>query len=255
MLWFIFHNSDVLLEKLEDGSYTIPQGDVCPLDSDTQPHVIEPMDDGEEVRTLMVGDDACISEGQEWCGLRQSYYKLSPALYRKAGKCQEINYWDATTKYCGVCGAPMEMATDISKRCTHCGREIWPQVSVAVIVLIKRDEKILLVRAKNFRSHHFGLVAGFVETGENLEEAVIREVHEETGIEIKNLHYVASQPWPYPCGLMVGYEAEWESGELTLQEEELVEAGWYDKDNLPQLPEPLSIARQLIERWKKENEK
>lgn len=143
----------------------------------------------------------------------------------------------------------MRMDTDISKKCTQCGKEIWPQLATAVIVLVHRDDKVLLVHARNFRTAFYGLVAGFVETGETLEEAVHREVREETGIEITNLRYFGSQPWPYPCGLMVGFNADYVSGEIQLQQSELSEGAWYDKDHLPTIPEKLSIARKLIDDW------
>jgi NAD+ diphosphatase len=126
---------------------------------------------------------------------------------------------------------------------------MWPQLATAVITLIKRDDKILLVNARNFRSDFYGLVAGFVETGETLEEAAKREIKEEVGLEVKNLKYFGSQPWPYPCGLMVGFTADYVSGEIKLQQSELNDAHWYSIDNLPQIPEKLSIARKLIDAW------
>lgn len=185
----------------------------------------------------------------EMCGLRPSFYKLSPALYQKAGKCQELNYWDMNTQFCGVCGAPMKMATDISKKCTECGKQVWPSLATAIIVLIKKDNQVLLVHARNFKGNFDSLVAGFVETGENLEEAVHREVIEETGLTIKNLKYFGSQPWPYPSGLMIGFSAEYVDGEIHLQKEELSRGKWFTKENLPILPEKLSIARKLIDAW------
>lgn len=133
------------------------------------------------------------NESYEMCGLRQSYYKLSEEEYLKAGKCHELLYWDQNTKYCGVCGGLMKFHTDISKRCEHCGKEVWPQLATAVIVLVRKGDEVLLVHANNFRTDFYGLVAGFVETGETLEEAVHREVMEETGLHIKNLKYFASQ--------------------------------------------------------------
>ena len=108
---------------------------------------------------------------------------------------------------------------------------------------------MLLVHARNFKRDFFGLVAGFVETGETLEEAVEREVMEETGIRIRNIRYFASQPWPYPCGLMVGFFADYESGDIHLQRSELSKGGWYRYDALPPIPEKLSIARRLIDHW------
>jgi NAD+ diphosphatase len=189
------------------------------------------------------------NESYEMCGLRQSYYKLSEEEYLKAGKCHELLYWDQNTKYCGVCGGLMKFHTDISKRCEHCGKEVWPQLATAVIVLVRKGDEVLLVHANNFRTDFYGLVAGFVETGETLEEAVHREVMEETGLHIKNLKYFASQPWPYPCGLMVGFTADYDGGKIHLQRSELSKGAWFDKDHLPHIPEKLSIARHLIDDW------
>ena len=185
----------------------------------------------------------------EMCPLRQSYYKLPYPLYLKAGKCAELLYWDRNTKFCGVCGGQMHFHTDISKRCEMCGKEVWPQLATAVIVLIRRGDEILLARGRNFRSDFYGLIAGFVETGETLEEAVKREVMEETGLTIKNIRYFDSQPWPYPSGLMVGFTADYVSGDIHVQREELQKAGWFNRTNLPKLPEKLSIARRLIDHW------
>ncbi len=131
---------------------------------------------------------------------------------------------------------------------------MWPQLATAVIVLIHRGDEVLLVHAKNFKTDFYGLVAGFVETGETLEEAVHREVMEETGIKIKNVTYFSSQPWPYPSGLMVGFNADYVSGELRLQRSELSKGGWFSKNNLPTIPEKLSIARMLIDAWLEKGE-
>lgn len=207
------------------------------------------MPDGNECKAFSVEMPITDLEGYEMCGLRKSFYRLPKALYLKAGKCQELLYWDRNTQFCGVCGAPMRMHTDISKRCTSCGKEVWPQLATAVIVRISKGDEILLVHANNFATNFYGLVAGFVETGETLEEAVRREVREETQLEITNLRYFASQPWPYPCGLMVGFTAEYVSGDMHLQRSELSSGGWFNANNLPTIPEKLSIARMLIDDW------
>ena len=146
------------------------------------------------------------------------------------------------------------MDTDISKRCPNCGKTVWPMLATAIIVLINRGDDLLLVHAKNFKTDFYGCIAGFVETGESLEEAVKREVMEETSLTIKNLRYFKSQPWPYPCGLMVGFFAEYESGELKLQESELSRGNWFNKNSLPTIPEKLSLARMLIDKWMEEHE-
>ena len=144
------------------------------------------------------------------------------------------------------------MSTDISKKCTQCGKSVWPSLATAIIVLIRKGEEVLLVHARNFKSDFYGLVAGFVETGETLEQAVHREVMEETGLTINHLKYFGSQPWPYPSGLMVGFTADYVDGEIHLQKEELSRGKWFTKDNLPTIPEKLSIARQIIDAWLEE---
>ncbi len=255
MKYFVFCQSDILLEK-QGETYQIPT---------EQPTELKPW------TTVMnvVGDKAyridqplVDNDRFEMVPLRQSYYKLSREDYLKAGKCQELLYWDQNSKFCGVCGAPMRMDTEISKKCTHCGKELWPQLATAIIVLIRREvehkaddgtiekrDEVLLVHARNFRGDHYGLVAGFVETGETLEEAVYREVMEETGLHITNLKYFGSQPWPYPCGLMVGFTADYDWGKIHLQRSELTKGAWFDRDHLPAIPDKMSIARQLIDHW------
>ena len=254
--WFVFCKGDLLLEKTSEGRYTIPYQEEAPtaLKEWTNVHTITPFGD-DDVRTYTIDGPVTDNPRYEMCGLRATYNKLPHELYQIAGKCQEILYWDANTRFCGVCGGPMKMHTEISKRCTHCGKEIWPLLATAIIVLIRREDKVLLVHARNFRGKFFGLVAGFVETGETLEEAVVREVHEEVGIKIKNIRYFASQPWPYPCGLMVGFTADYVSGDLHLQRSELDDAGWFDRDHLPPVPDKMSIARQLIDSWLEESSK
>ncbi len=249
--WFIFNNSQLILEKTADGGYTIPLEEEIPSDI-AKPagdiHDITPSLGGIAVKTYSC-TNATLDADHELSPLRASYNKLPSELYYKAGKCAEILYWDANTQYCGTCGGKMKLHTDISKICTKCGREVWPLLSTAIIVLIHRGDDVLLVHANNFKGHYYGLVAGFVETGETLEEAVRREVMEETGLKIKNLRYFGSQPWPYPCGLMVGFHADYEEGEIHLQRSELGDGGWFNKNDLPEIPEKLSIARKLIDDW------
>ena len=206
--------------------------------------------DGHPCRTARM-DAPIAQEGWQMVPLRESFNLLPAPLYNMAGKAHEILYWDQNTKFCGVCGAPMKLHTPISKRCTNCGKEVWPALATAIIVAITRNggDEILLVQSNKFKKDYLGLVAGFVETGETLEQCVHREVMEESHVHIRNLRYFASQPWPYPCGLMVGFTAEYESGELKLQRSELNKGGWFRYDNLPAIPGKVSLARRLIDHW------
>lgn len=262
--YFVFCKDDLLLQRQDDGSYTIPLQDEPPTEMKPWTTVLNvtPLN-GIPVKAYSIdtpvtsADDTQIENSESansktllMCPLRQSYYQLPLDLYLKAGKCAELLYWNRNTKFCGVCGGLMRFHTDISKRCEQCGKEVWPQLATAVIVLIHRGkDEVLLARGRSFKRDFFGLIAGFVETGETLEQAVEREVMEETGLSIKNLRYYDSQPWPYPSGLMVGFHADYAGGELHVQREELKKAAWFHRDHLPNLPEKLSIARRLIDDW------
>ncbi len=245
------HSGEVLVRTDTDGSVRLPlieefllpnvEKSAFSFDRPLHAKVVRV----EDVETLP------LSGTDSWVALRKSASLLPQLHYTAASKASELLYWDSESRFCGRCGAPMERSSEISKRCSVCGHEIWPSVAPAIIVLVRRGEKALLVHARTFSRPFFGLVAGFVETGENLEECVRREVREETSLEIKNIRYFDSQQWPYPSQLMLGFTAEYESGELHFADGELTAGGFFSRDNLPLLPEPPSIARRLIEDWLK----
>lgn len=264
MYWFVFISNNILLQQSGE-RYSIPSAEAAPTPLQPWDHVQElPPIDGEACRAYSLTSipHEGLPEGMVTMDLRTSYKVLPLAFYNMAGKASELLYWHSTTRYCGYCGGTMSWTGPISKQCDHCKRECWPQVAPAIIVLIRKaavlatdgqelePEKVLMVHAKNFhRSDYYGLVAGFVETGETLEECVYREVSEEVGIEIENVRYFGSQAWPYPSGVMVGFTADYVSGEIKLQESELSRGGWFDKDHMPHLPDKLSIARMLVDSW------
>jgi len=252
--WFVFFKDQLLLkkEKTEKGEtvYSIPSGTEPPLKpraGSTVHDVFLPTD--ERVRTFAI--EQLITETEEWTmvNLRGSYEYITVEEYKAAGKAFQILYWDQHSRFCPVCGMPTERQTPIMKKCPSCGYEIYPPISTAIIVLIRRGEEILLVHARNFRGTFYGLVAGFLEPGETLEQCVQREVMEETGLRVNNITYFGNQPWPYPSGLMVGFIADYESGEIKLQKDELSAGAFYTLENLPEIPRKLSIARKMIDWW------
>ena len=250
-LWFIFYKDTLLLAK-QGEKFAVPAGEEAPVGLSKSSSVMEvgTTDDGTPIKTFALNAPVINDTAFEWVDLRKSFHLLPREHYLKAGKCRELIYWDSNTQYCGTCGTPLRMHTPISKRCPQCGREIWPALSPAIIVLVHKGNEALLVHARNFKGDYYGLVAGFVETGETLEEAVHREVAEETGITITNLRYFGSQPWPYPNGLMVGFEADYVAGNIHLQKEELSHGAWFSKEKLPAVPDKLSIARKMIDHWR-----
>lgn len=242
--YYIFNNGRLLL--CDDGAVdvpkTLPEWLVC-----EGMRVFEEND--EAVCYMARSTQEALPDNYRWVDLRESFHVLPERVYRQAGKASELLYFDLQHRYCGICGAPMEWASSISKRCTRCGEELWPKLNTAIIVLVRKGEEALLVKAKNFRRDYYGLVAGFVETGESLEECVAREVMEETGLRVANIRYFASQPWPYPMGLMVGFQADYAGGDIVLRDGELRDAAFFTRDTIPAIPGKMSMARMLIDDW------
>lgn len=252
---YAFAGDLLLLKKCrhQDGTpyLRVPLGGEIPADLERghTVHFVE-LPTGETVQTFAL--DTPIAEDDTWqmTGLRASYDLIPLSEYKAGGKAYQILYWDSHSRYCPVCGAATEQQTPIMKKCPDCGHEIYPRINTAIIVLIRRGEdEVLLVRARNFRGTFNGLVAGFLEPGETLEECVVREVMEETGLSVKNIRYFASQTWPYPSGLMCGFTADYAGGNIKLQDEELTTGAFFHRDHLPEIPRKLSIARKLIDAW------
>ena len=193
-------------------------------------------------------------EGMIFRGLRPLYSVVDEDIYLLAGKALQINSWNQTNRYCGRCGSPTEeLSAERAKKCVQCGLLSFPRLSPAVIIAVIREGKILLAHARTFQGNMYSVLAGFVEPGETLEECVHREILEEVGVRVKNIRYLKSQPWPFPNSLMLGFSAEYESGEISVDGMELDDAGWYGPEDLPEnLPSRISIARELID-WYLEN--
>jgi NAD+ diphosphatase len=192
--------------------------------------------------------------GMRFEGLRQIHSLMGEMFFALGGRALQIIDWDRTNQFCGRCGSRTRThPTERAKECPQCGLLHFPRLAPAIIVLVQRNREVLLARARRFETPMYSTVAGFVEPGETLEEAVTREVKEETGITVKDLQYFGSQPWPFPHSLMVGFTANYASGEITLCDGENLDVGWFTPDGLPQLPGGLSIARKLID-WFLENQ-
>ena len=155
--------------------------------------------------------------------------------------------WRAAVRYCPTCGAPLEEhPVENARVCPKCGKVHYPRISPCVIAVICKGDEMLLLKHVQRNQDIWCCLAGFVETGESLEQALVREVREEVGLEIENIRYAGSQSWPFPDQLMVGFYADYKSGEIRLQPEEIAAAEWFRKDNLPVHPNPGSISWNLI---------
>lgn len=183
--------------------------------------------------------------------LRRLIPVLDAKTFNIAGRATQIADWHRDNQHCGRCGGPLGTSeSDRAMVCPDDGFRAYPRLSPAVIVLIEREDgKALLARGVNFPMPMYSTLAGFVEPGESLEDTIHREIREEVGVEVKNLRYFASQPWPFPNSLMLGYIAEYDSGDIVLDEAEIMDAQWYSADDLPMIPPKASIARTLIDDW------
>ena len=245
-LWFVFVHDRVLLFGDEE---RVALPDLATLDALT----VRP------VHPLLLGHldgvpcyaagvpDLPDMPGIRLADLRQAYGLLGEQLYGIAGYAFQVVHWERTTLFCAVCGSPTEPhVSERAKRCTACGFTQYPRVNPAIIVLIYREGQVLLTRQPSWNSGVYSLVAGFVEGGESLEACLRREVAEEVGVEVEQIEYLGSQPWPFPHQLMVGFRARYRAGVLALDTAELEDARWFDLDALPLLPSPQSIARRII---------
>lgn len=168
-----------------------------------------------------------------------------------AGLAKLILHWERQSRHCSRCGALTENITaSWGKRCTSCKIEHYPHIHPCAIVLVKRGNELLLTRKAEWPAGRYSLVAGFLDLGESLEECAIREVKEETGIDICNVRYVGSQNWPFPAQLMAGFVADYTSGDIRIELSELEDARWFPVDALPGLPTRRSIARWIIDNFK-----
>lgn len=188
----------------------------------------------------------------EYVGLRALLGRVPDPLFDMVGRALQIALFYQTHHYCGQCGKKMtKIDWEIAMKCYHCQHRTYPRVSPCIIVAIRKEKQILLAlhkRHQNSSQPLYTVLAGFTEAGETLESCVEREVYEESGIRVKNIQYVTSQPWPFPHSLMMGFIADYESGEITTDPQELISADWYDVDKLPHIPRHGTIARKLIEK-------
>ncbi|WP_371322624.1 NAD(+) diphosphatase [Dechloromonas sp. ZY10] len=180
--------------------------------------------------------------------LRTLFAHAGPEAFALAGRGVQLLDWQAQHRFCGRCATPAEALTgEFAMRCPACGLVAYPRLSPAIMVLVRDGERLLLARSPHFKPGVYSALAGFVEPGETLEQCAVREVREEVGIEITNLRYFASQPWPFPNSLMIAFFADYLSGEVRPAPDEIEAADWFTVDRLPLLPEPVSISRRLIE--------
>lgn len=206
--------------------------------------------DGHYFQATWIAAGSNAPPGHVWRKLRSLFNEIDDALLAITGRAFQIVEWARTHRFCGSCGAAtMPVAGERCVMCPGCGHRAYPRISPAMMVLIQHGESILLARHLNSPSGFFTALAGFVEAGESIEEAVHREVREEVGLEVNDIRYFGSQPWPFPHSLMVAFTAQYAGGDIVVDTTEIAEARWIGVDDPMPLIPPLgmSIAGHLID--------
>ncbi|MGC7872722.1 NAD(+) diphosphatase [Desulfosporosinus sp. SYSU MS00001] len=204
--------------------------------------------DGQLLNVAELSQETVVPEEMTCINLRQLLGEIPDELFFLAGKASQLLFWDHTHQFCSRCGGQTEYKHDErAKICPACGFVNYPRISPAIIVAIIKEHEILLAKGSRFQGGFYSVLAGFVEPGETFEECVQREVGEEVGIKVKNIKYFGSQPWPFPDSIMVGFTAEYASGDINIDNKEIIDAGWFTSEKLPLIPKTGSIARRLID--------
>jgi len=244
---FVFRGDELLvrLEALE-----LPAWDaISPFELLRETFLPVGLLDGRYGHAAWVASEAAAPEGHEFRKLRSLFGRMDDALMAVAGRAYQIAEWARTHRFCGACATPTEMvAGERCARCPACGMTAYPRISPAMMVLVKKGDAVLLARHLNHPAQFYTALAGFVEAGESIEECIHREVFEEVGVRVRDVAYFGSQPWPFPHSLMLAFTAEYESGEIRVDETEIAEAHWFGpEDVMPKVPpRGFSIAGELI---------
>ena len=245
-IWLIFNKRKILITT---GSNKLPTEELLDdsiLSVENQLYLGTYNDGG--IIVVQVKNDEITVKETTYINILETYTLLGDELFSVILYGLHLINWHMTSFYCGVCGAKtIESDRERAKLCPVCNNFIYPTVSPAIIVAVTKGNSLLLGRSHPFPENFFSVLAGYVEPGETLEECVAREVMEETGIAVKNIQYFDNQPWGFSGSLMIGFTAEYESGNITVDKDELAEAYWFTKDTLPETPSKASISGSLIQ--------
>ena len=248
-LWFAFQGAQILVLR-DERSASLPRA------ADLRDLGITPT---RSQYLGVLGEQHCFAceleegsappDGMQWSGLRALFGAVDDSLFAIAGRAFQIVDWDRSHLFCGRCGTPtIVKSNERARECPSCKQVHYPRIAPAIMALVRRGRELLLARSPHFAPGMYSALAGFVEPGETLEQTLVREVREEVGIEVANVRYFASQPWPFPHSLMIAFNADYAGGEITPEPGEIEAAGWFTLDRLPQaLPSKISISRRLID--------
>jgi len=246
--YVLFQKDQVVLNDQHSPFLTEQQA--LPLISNTSPLFIgyTKEDQSADIYTCRISSETRLPADMRLSNLRNLILLEHPTLPKLLGRARQLLDWHENHRFCGKCGGKTEQVPqEYSFKCTSCKLYFYPRISPCVIVLVKKGDYCLLAKGKHRTSNFYSTLAGFMEPGETPEQAVKREVWEESGIKVKNIRYFGSQSWPFPSQLMLGYIADYRSGEIDINPDELEDAQWFHFDDLPTFPPITSIAGRLIE--------
>ena len=245
-LYFLFCN-DELLVKLENNIAIIPtMNELKNLEFDKVQYLGSI--NSKNCYCGEINEDFVIPNFMIYMNLKDLTHKLSEDIFWISGRAIQVVNWNNDHVYCGRCGTlTQNVDGERAKKCPKCTLSNYPRISPAIIVAVVREGKLLLAHNLQFPKDLYSVVSGFVEVGETFEECVIREVQEETGITVKNIKYFGNQPWPFPNSIMIGFTAEYASGEINVDGEEISHANWYSPNEMPITPDSISIGKKLID--------
>lgn len=244
--WVLLRDTDILLQPGND-PWPILSLNAPLVATATKPYYLGKIG-AENYYCAEISADTPLPAHMKLVPIKQAYTLLGEDLFMIALRALHVLTWNKTYQFCTRCGSPLEFKlNERAKVCVSCNWHCYPKLAPCVIVAITRGKEILLARSPHFPPRMFSVLAGFVEPGETAETTVAREVMEEVGIQVKNIQYFSSQPWPFPDSFMLGFTAEYDSGEIQIDGLEIEAANWFTIDNLPPLPYPASISRHLID--------
>lgn len=247
-LWFIFRDNQILVHTSPAGTGVPVCADPAELGVATVRRQYLGLLAGQHCFSAEVATDTLVPDSLSWFGLRGLFGLLDDTVFALAGRAVQIVDWDRSHQYCGRCGTSTQASTtERARLCPACGQLHYPRIAPVVMALVRNGDRLLLARSPRFAPAMYSALAGFVEAGEGLEQSLAREVREEVGVEIANARYFSSQSWPFPHSLMIAFNCDYAGGEIRVDPAEIEAAQWFSIDSLPDLPNPISIARRLID--------
>ena len=247
--WVIIQGNSVVLISKDDGTLILPEGDIPEGLTPQQAPLCIGTWRNRPLRACSVSSKLPVELPLVAEQFNVTEQLLDFQTLTLAGLAKQILHWELQSRHCSRCGSEMTRIPDTWGKQCICGAQHFPHIHPCAIVLVKHENKVLLTRKSEWPQGRYSLVAGFLDFGESLEECAIREVREETGIEIENVRYVGSQNWPFPAQLMAGFVADYVAGEIAVDTQELEDARWFGVNALPLLPPKRSIARYIIDNY------